>query len=74
MEKLVINVPEKKSTLVKQILLGLGVTIQGATVATENHYKEKLAGVSVWSDDEIAVFEETRRSQRFCGIKKPSCA
>jgi hypothetical protein len=30
METLIINIPEKKSTLVKQILKGLGVTIQHA--------------------------------------------
>jgi len=62
MEKLIINVPERKSTLVKQILLGLGVTIQGASVATENHYKEKLVGVSVWSDDELKAFDETKEA------------
>jgi len=62
MEKLIINVPERKSTLVKQILLGLGVTIQGASVAAENHYKEKLAGVSVWSDDELKAFDKTNEA------------
>ncbi len=31
METLVINIPDKKSTLVKQILKGLGVTIKSET-------------------------------------------
>jgi hypothetical protein len=35
METLIINVPEKKSTLVKQLLKELGVTIENKTKATQ---------------------------------------
>ena len=57
MEKLVINVPEQKATLVKQILLGLGVTIQGTSAVVKSKYKDKLTRVSIWSDDDIKALD-----------------
>ena len=60
MERLVIDIPEDKSTLVKQILSGLGVTIQ-----QDNHlsqYKQKLASVSTWTDEDLKVFEESKKA------------
>jgi len=62
METLIINVPEKKSTLVKQILKGLGVSIQTAGKTSLSGYKKKLAGVSVWTDDDLKVFEESKKA------------
>lgn len=53
METLIINIPEKKSTLVKQILKGLGVTIHPTSKTGVSGYKQKLANVSVWTDDDI---------------------
>jgi hypothetical protein len=53
METLIINIPEKKSTLVKQILKGLGVTIQEAGKTNLSAYKQKIAKVSVWTDDDL---------------------
>jgi hypothetical protein len=58
METLIINIPEKKSTLVKQILIGLGVTIQQSSKKTSSNYKKKLATVSTWTDDDLKGFEE----------------
>ncbi|RFZ81398.1 hypothetical protein DYU05_19135 [Mucilaginibacter terrenus] len=55
MERLIINVPESKSTLVKQILEGLGVVVQ-KDVPAKSDYKTKLAGISPWSEDDLKVF------------------
>jgi hypothetical protein len=57
MEKLVINIPERKSTLVKQILKGLGVIIQQETHSNISAYKQKIAKISTWSDDDLKIFE-----------------
>ena len=62
METLIINIPEKKSTLVKQILKGLGVTIQQTGKTNVSAYKEKLANVSTWTDDDLKVFEESKKA------------
>jgi hypothetical protein len=58
MEKLTINIPDKKSSLVKQILLGLGVTIQHDTHTDPSAYKEKLAKISIWSEDDLRFLKE----------------
>jgi hypothetical protein len=67
METLIINIPEKKSALVKQILKGLGVTIQQASRSNASGYKQKLANVSTWTADDLEVFEETKKA--FEGFK-----
>jgi hypothetical protein len=56
MEKLTINIPKKKSVLVKQILTGLGVTFQQDTHKSTSSYKEKLAKSSTWSDADLQFF------------------
>jgi hypothetical protein len=61
METLIINIPDKKSILVKQILEGLGVTIQQTNKTALSNYKQKLANVSTWTDDDLKVFEGKRR-------------
>lgn len=58
METLIINIPDKKSTLVKQILKGMGVTIQQTGKTIPSNYKQKLAQVSVWTDEDLKAFEE----------------
>jgi hypothetical protein len=62
MEKLIINVPERKSTLIKQILKGLGVTIQKESQISTSDYKQRLASVSTWTDDDLKVFEESKKA------------
>jgi hypothetical protein len=62
MEKLTINIPDKQSTLVKQILKGLGVTFQHETHATPSAYKAKLAKVSTWSDEDTQFVEEGKKA------------
>lgn len=60
MERLTINIPEIKSSLVKQILKELGVVIQPENKANTSDFREKLANVSVWSDDDLKVFDESK--------------
>ena len=62
MEKLTINIPDKKSFLVKQILIGLGVTIQQVSSTNTTAYKEKLAKISIWSDDDLKFLEEGKNA------------
>ena len=65
MERLIIDVPENKSKLVKQLLLELGVTIQHKKQISLAEYKQKLLSVSVWSDDDLKVIEEARKAFEF---------
>jgi hypothetical protein len=60
METLIINIPDEKSVLVKQRLKGLGVTVQQTSKTTPSAYKQKLAKVSTWTDDDLKVFEESK--------------
>ncbi len=60
MEKLIINVPEEKSQLVKQLLKELGVTIEQEKMDMEAHLKA-IAEIPVWSDEELKAFEETTK-------------
>ena len=62
MERLVINIPERKSTLVKQILKGLGVTIQHESKSTPSAYKQKLTKVTTWADEDLSVFKESKKA------------
>jgi hypothetical protein len=66
MERLTINIPDKKSALVKQILKGLGVTIQ------EKHpvgsaFKDKLVKVSTWTEEDLKSFDDAQKA--FSGLK-----
>lgn len=56
MEKLTINIPEKKSTLVKQILKALEVTIEQKEPKNISIYKQKITNVSIWTDDDVKVY------------------
>ncbi|MGV3684471.1 MAG: hypothetical protein ACO1NS_02520 [Daejeonella sp.] len=60
MERLTINIPEEKSSLVKQILKELGVIIQAEKKVKSSDLRKKLASVSVWSDEDLKVFEESK--------------
>lgn len=69
MERLTINIPEEKSSLVKQILKELGVIIQPEKKVNISDVRKKLANVSVWSDDDLKVFEESKTA--FENLKPP---
>jgi hypothetical protein len=66
METLIINVPEKKSTLVKQLLKELGVTIQNKTKAkqlAEEINKSIKPGAKPSLDEIVAEVREVRSKQ-----------
>ncbi|MFC0513833.1 hypothetical protein ACFFGT_06470 [Mucilaginibacter angelicae] len=62
METLVINIPDNKSTVVKQILKELGVTIQQASQSSVSDYKKKILQASYWSEEDLKVFDETKKA------------
>ena len=63
MQRLVINVPDRKSNLVKQILKELGVTFQQETKPSgPSAYEKKLTKVSTWSDKDISTLEESKNA------------
>lgn len=68
MEKLIINVPEEKSQLVKALLKELGVTIEQEKMDMEA-YRKDLAQVSTWNEEDLKVFEEN--TQHFNSINPP---
>lgn len=58
MERLTIDIPEEKSSLVKQVLKELGVIIEAEKRETISEARKKLANVSVWSDEELKAYEK----------------
>lgn len=59
MERLTIDIPKEKSSLVKQILKELGVIIiESEKKENIAEVRKKLANVSVWSDEDLKVFEK----------------
>jgi hypothetical protein len=61
MEKLVISVPENKSILVKQLLKELGVTIQQEAHLNKSSYKQNLAKVSTWTDEDLKILKKVKK-------------
>jgi hypothetical protein len=61
MEKLIIDLPEEKSTLVKQLLKELGVKFDSISLE-DNKDKAFLSNVSVWSEKEIQSIIEVSKS------------
>lgn len=66
METLTINIPDKKITLVKQILRGLGVTILEKHHANSS-YKDKILKVSTWTEEDLKSIDNAKNS--FGGLK-----
>ena len=62
MERLTIYIPETKSALVKQILKELGVVIHPVKQVDASEYRKKLANISVWSDEDLKIFEESAKA------------
>ncbi len=63
MEKLTINIPKTKSALVKQLLKELGVVFQSAGKKEDmSEVRSKLANVSVWSDKDFQVLEDSKQA------------
>lgn len=70
MEKLTINIPDDKSSLVKQILQELGVTIDLPAKQDTTSYKEKILKASNWTADDVKVFEEARSAFNILKVQK----
>jgi len=62
MERLVIDIPNGKSTLVKQILRGLDVTIQQEIKSQPSAYKKKISQVSTWTEEDLKAFDESKNA------------
>jgi hypothetical protein len=61
MERLIIDIPDKKSAFVKQLLTELGVTIQPQKEIDLSARKKRLAKISVWSDEDLKIFDESKK-------------
>ncbi len=55
METLIISIPEKKSTLVKQMLKDMGVTIQQTDRLNMTAYKQKIPKASTPTNDDTST-------------------
>jgi hypothetical protein len=62
MEQLTINIPDEKSALVKQVLIALGSIIQPESSVPVSDFKKRLASISVSSEDDLKIFEESRQA------------
>ena len=67
MEKLVINIPDAKSNIVKQVLHSLGVILPGEIAPVKSDYKKKLLSISTWSDEDLKPITDS--SQSFNDLK-----
>ena len=56
METLIIDVAEKQSVLVKQILENLGTTVRAANKSSRSNHKQDLANASVWTNADLKAF------------------
>lgn len=61
MEKLIIDVPDGKSKLVKELLEALGVKITTVSLKKKEE-KDVLKQVSIWTEEEIKAIEEVSNS------------
>jgi hypothetical protein len=62
METLLINIPDGKSDIVKKVLHGLGVYLNDQDEPAKGDYKKQLLQISIWSEEDIKVIEESDKS------------
>lgn len=62
MVRLVIDIPDAKSILVKQILKELDVTIQQEIKSQPSAYRKKISQVSTWTEKDLKVFDEGKNA------------
>jgi hypothetical protein len=62
MERLVINIPDAKSNIVKQVLHSLGVAVPGHDIPVKGNYRKRLLKVSAWSDEDLKPVENSGKS------------
>jgi hypothetical protein len=68
MEKLIIEVPDKKIHMVKQLLTAIGVKHRDYSKHKKN--KDDLKKVSVWTEEEIEAVEKVSKSLQSLQIKE----
>jgi hypothetical protein len=62
MERLTINIPESKSAEIRGFLKSMGVLVDSPRLLNMAAYREKIAKISAWSDDDLSVFDENRKA------------
>ena len=62
MEQLTINIPESKSAEIKAFLKSMGVLVDGPKLLNMDAYRQKIAKIGTWSDDDLKVFDENRKA------------
>ena len=62
MEQLTINIFESKSAEIKKFLISMGVLVDGPKKLDMDAYRQKIAGIGEWSEDDLRVFEENRKA------------
>lgn len=60
MERMTISIPKAKRALIIALLKELGVTIQVENPSDSSDFRRTLANVSVWSEDDLKVFEKRK--------------
>lgn len=68
MEKLIIEVPDEKIQMVKDLLKAIGV--KHSSFSKNRTKKEALANVSVWTEKDIDAIETVSKSMQSLSIKE----
>jgi hypothetical protein len=61
MKQLTINIPESKSADIKSFLKSMGIVVDSSGLLNMAAYREKIAKIGTWSDDDLKVFDENRK-------------
>ncbi|TFF33923.1 hypothetical protein [Mucilaginibacter psychrotolerans] len=61
MERLIINIPDEKSTEIKSFLKSMGIAMDGPKLLDMDAYRAKIAGIGHWSEEELKALDENRR-------------
>ncbi len=61
MERLTINIPEWQSEEIKSFLKSKGILMERPKALDMDAYREKIANIGAWAEDDIKLFEENRR-------------
>ncbi|QBQ40281.1 hypothetical protein [Sphingobacterium psychroaquaticum] len=69
MDKLILNIPKKKSTLIKKFLNDQGISYSKEDEFNSNKYKQKLKKISTWSKQDLEILKKV--SGTITGIKIP---
>jgi len=62
MEQLTINIPESKSAEIKGFLKSMGVLLDSPKKLDMDAYRQKIAGIGFWSEEDLKIFGEARKA------------